>query len=349
MQLDDPSNTPDLWEGPLPVPQPTSPFKRTSVEDITEDLLIEPRTLNPELETDDLYREENLEPEPPDPPPIEEVHMDTKQDPEPSKLPALPTIELLPKKTTRSTSSSPSGGGGYFPQTKAHKIPKKKIPPPVQPNMKTGGLDQLREYNQEFKRWQLRLVGHVLDNKETIRAYVTRLQSKILMVLLKDGYKFKEIKTLAKWQKAAEITVAKLMRKAGQESTAEKGLVRPPLQKLKEITVWNQMKKLSKSDRKKIIEELAIKFLEGEQLVAIIRKLDVDMMYISKKKSLQLALNIVTYQGKQEDIALIDSGATNNFIDFRTVNKLGLGTRKVPRPIELYNVDGTHNQDGKIE
>ena len=42
MQLDDPSNTPDLWEGPLPVPRPTSLFKRTPVEDITEDLLIKP-------------------------------------------------------------------------------------------------------------------------------------------------------------------------------------------------------------------------------------------------------------------------------------------------------------------
>jgi hypothetical protein len=208
--------------------------------------------------------------------------------------------------------------------------------------MKTGGLDKLREYNQEFKRWQLRLVGRVLDNKETIKAYVAGLQSKILTVLLKDGYKFKEIKMLAKWQKAAEMAVARFKKKTGQKSTTKKP-VRSPLQKLKEVTVWNQMKKLSKSNRKKIIEELAIKFLEGEQLVAIIRKLDVDMMYISKKKSLQLPLNIVTYQGKQEDIALIDSGATNNFIDFRTVNKLGLGMRKIPRPIELYNVDGTHN------
>jgi Retroviral aspartyl protease len=187
-----------------------------------------------------------------------------------------------------------------------------------------------------------------LDNKETIRAYITGLQSKILTVLLKDGYKFKEIKMLAKWQKATEMAVAKFEKKAGQESTAEKKLVRLPLQKLKEITVWNQMKKLSKSDRKKIIEELAIKFLEGEQLVAVIRKLDVDMMYISKKKSLQLPLNIVTYQGKQEDVALIDSGATNNFIDFHMVNKLNLGIRKIPHPIELYNVDDTHNQDRKI-
>jgi hypothetical protein len=276
--------------------------------------------------------------------------MDTKQDPELSKLPTLPTIKLSNKKTMETTGSSPSGGGGgYFPQTKTRKPQKKKILPPVQPKMKKGGLDKLREYNQEFKQWQLRLVGHILDNKETIRAYITRLQSKILTVLLKDGYKFKEIRTLTKWQKAAEMAVAKFEKRVGQESTAEKKSVRPPLQKLKEITVWNQMKKLSKSNRKKIIEELAIKFLKGEQLVTVIRKLDADMMYISKKKALQLPLNIVTFQGKQEDIALINSGATNNFIDFQTVKKLNLGTRRIPHPIELYNVDGTHNQDRKIE
>jgi hypothetical protein len=231
MQLDNPSNTPDLWEGPLPVSRPTSPFKQTPVEDITEDLLIEPQTPNPEPEIeypDDLYMEEKLEP--PDPP----IHMDTKRDPDPPKL---PTVKPLTKKTMEPTSPS-GGGGGYVPLTKTHKAPKKKIPPPVQPKMKAGGLDQLREYNQEFKRWQLRLVGRVLNNKETIKAYVTGLQSKILTVLLKDGYKFKEIKTLAKWQKAAELAVAKFQKKAGQESTADRQeLVRPPLQKLKEITV----------------------------------------------------------------------------------------------------------------
>jgi hypothetical protein len=146
------------------------------------------------------------------------------------------------------------------------------------------------------------------------------------------------------------MAVAKFEKTVGQESTAEKTkLVRPPLQKLKEIAIWNQMKQLSKSDRKKIIEELAIKSLEGPQLVAVIRKLDVDMMYISRRKALQLPLDIVTYQGRQEDITLVDSSATNNFIDSRTVKKLNLGTRKIPRPVELYNVDGTHNQDGKVE
>jgi hypothetical protein len=210
---------------------------------------------------------EVLEPEWPDPPLAdypEESYMDTRNNQKLSKLPTLPTVELPPKKTTKITDPpSSGGGGGYFPQTKTCKPPEKKISPPVQPKMAMAGLDKLQEYNQEFKQWQLRLVGQVLDNKEMIKAFVTGLQSKILVVLLKDGYKFKEIKTLEKWQKAAEMAVAKFEKKAGQESTAKKlKLVRLLLQKLKEVTVWNQMKQLFKLDRKKIIEELAIKFLE---------------------------------------------------------------------------------------
>jgi hypothetical protein len=42
MQLEDPSTTPELWEGPLPVPQPQTPSKQTPIEDITEDIFIEP-------------------------------------------------------------------------------------------------------------------------------------------------------------------------------------------------------------------------------------------------------------------------------------------------------------------
>jgi hypothetical protein len=96
--------------------------------------------------------EEPLELEPPDLPPIEEVYMDTQEDNELTKLSTLPTIELPPKKTTRTTKPlSSGGGGGYFPQIKTQKAQKKKIPPLTQPKMKVGGLDKLREYNQEFK------------------------------------------------------------------------------------------------------------------------------------------------------------------------------------------------------
>jgi hypothetical protein len=46
MQLEDLSTTPELWEGPLPVPQPQTPKKQTPIEDITEDVFIGPRTPN---------------------------------------------------------------------------------------------------------------------------------------------------------------------------------------------------------------------------------------------------------------------------------------------------------------
>jgi Retroviral aspartyl protease len=353
MQLENLSTTPELWEGPLPVPRPQTPKKQTLIEDITEDVFIEPRTPNPEPEEaypDDLYMEEEV-PEP------EEHHedepMDTGKDPDPPEPPQLiaaPTPLAQKTAQTKTTEHAPSGGG-YFPQMATRKTrQKKKIPPPVQPKMKKGGLKDLQQYNQDFKRWQMRLVGRVHDNKETIKAYVSGLANRIILMLLKDGQEFKKTKTLAKWQSAAEAAVAKREDKAGQESTAKKKKsVRLPLQKFKELKVWEQMKRLTKADRKKIIEETAIKFLDGKELIAIINRLEIDTMVITKRKSLDIPVDVVTYNKTEMVKVLIDSGATDNFIDFRTVAKLWLGTKKLPRARQLFNVDGTHNQASLIE
>ena len=72
-------------------------------------------------------------------------------------------------------------------------------------------------------------------------------------------------------------------------------------------------------------------------------------MYITKCKALEIPIEFTTYHTKAEIIALIDSGTMDNFIDFRTVTKLQLGTKKLPRARQLFNVNGTHNQAGLIE
>ena len=46
--------------------------------------------------------------------------------------------------------------------------------------------------------------------------------------------------------------------------------------------------------------------------------------------------------------ALLDSGATDNFIDQRTIERLHIPTRRLDRPRILYNVDKTENQSGRI-
>ena len=49
-----------------------------------------------------------------------------------------------------------------------------------------------------------------------------------------------------------------------------------------------------------------------------------------------------------EEIALLDTGATENFIDPKTVARLRLGTKKLPHKWAVYNVDGTLNHNGAV-
>ena len=45
---------------------------------------------------------------------------------------------------------------------------------------------------------------------------------------------------------------------------------------------------------------------------------------------------------------LVDSGATDNFIDPWLVTRLSLGTRALEQPWKIWNIDGTNNQAGML-
>ncbi len=49
-----------------------------------------------------------------------------------------------------------------------------------------------------------------------------------------------------------------------------------------------------------------------------------------------------------EGVALIDSGATHNFMDRRMVKRLQIGTKELAIPRSIRNVDGTNNKDGTL-
>ncbi len=49
-----------------------------------------------------------------------------------------------------------------------------------------------------------------------------------------------------------------------------------------------------------------------------------------------------------EEIALVDSGATENFIDWETIKKLKLGTKKLETLVGLQNIKGTFNKSRQI-
>jgi Aspartyl protease len=51
---------------------------------------------------------------------------------------------------------------------------------------------------------------------------------------------------------------------------------------------------------------------------------------------------------KAKESALLDSGTTENFMDQKMVSRLKLGTRQLPTPRKVHNVDGTKNQSSTI-
>ena len=69
-------------------------------------------------------------------------------------------------------------------------------------------------------------------------------------------------------------------------------------------------------------------------------------MYVSETRN---CVNIsFTFDKKVAEQALLDSGATDNFVDQRTIKCLNIPTQRLDRPHILYNVDKTKNRSGHI-
>jgi hypothetical protein len=71
-------------------------------------------------------------------------------------------------------------------------------------------------------------------------------------------------------------------------------------------------------------------------------------MYIRKLSTLNMNVSFRTSQSKADKSALIDSGATDNFIDEEMWKRLGIGRKELSRLVTVHNIDGTENKQGKI-
>jgi len=71
-------------------------------------------------------------------------------------------------------------------------------------------------------------------------------------------------------------------------------------------------------------------------------------VFVNKSNSIQIQVPITHYRGTAEETILLDTGATENFIDQTTIDKLRLGTKRLPYSQAVYNVDGTMNRAGTI-
>jgi hypothetical protein len=72
-------------------------------------------------------------------------------------------------------------------------------------------------------------------------------------------------------------------------------------------------------------------------------------MYIRRLNTMKLSVPVQTARITAEQTALLDSGATENFISHRTWRALGIGRQQLDKSIPVHNVDGTKNRLGNIK
>ena len=76
------------------------------------------------------------------------------------------------------------------------------------------------------------------------------------------------------------------------------------------------------------------------------RAVAIDKVYFSNENAIHMPFRLHTIDHTAEGVALIDSGATHNFMDRRMVKRLRVGSKPLAVPQSIRNVDGTNNRDG---
>jgi hypothetical protein len=62
----------------------------------------------------------------------------------------------------------------------------------------------------------------------------------------------------------------------------------------------------------------------------LLTEMGIDSVYVTKRNSIQIQFTLEHFKGTSDETALLDTGATESFIDHESVICLKLGTQKLP-------------------
>jgi hypothetical protein len=81
---------------------------------------------------------------------------------------------------------------------------------------------------------------------------------------------------------------------------------------------------------------------------AWVRALCCNSVYITRYRSMHIPVSICTSYFMADKQALVDSGATDNFINATFAARMKLGMKELPTLKKIFNIDNTTNKSGKI-
>src|SRR5580692_7032395 len=83
--------------------------------------------------------------------------------------------------------------------------------------------------------------------------------------------------------------------------------------------------------------------------MALIKQSSDKSMYISARKSMMICFYMHTIAKRAKGVALVDSGATENFMSLGYAKWLRLPIKMLAEPQPLFNVDGTKNKSSDLQ
>ena len=99
----------------------------------------------------------------------------------------------------------------------------------------------------------------------------------------------------------------------------------------------------------KILDKLVPTSMWGTpKHTALLMEMEIDAMAISKWNSIQVPFELQHFKGTSQETALLDTGATESFIDIKMVKQLNLGSQELVIPRPVFNVDGSLNKHSTI-
>ena len=82
--------------------------------------------------------------------------------------------------------------------------------------------------------------------------------------------------------------------------------------------------------------------------MAMVRRAWVPNVYLPNRKSMTIKFYAYLGSKRAVDLALVDSGATENFMNLHYAQYLQLPIQEMKEPQMVFNVDGTPNKSGEI-
>ena len=135
-------------------------------------------------------------------------------------------------------------------------------------------------------------VRTIKKTKELIKAYLSGFSKKLQILLKIEIHNVKDTKLLTKWQIILQTVLAKYGIKTQSKPAAKQ--TKPLAKLIREI-----FQEMPLKEQKRTIEEMGVKgILSRRQLAMIVRTLCINIMYISRNKSLKIPLELVTCQGQ---------------------------------------------------